>query len=65
MRREHQHAGLGLGFHGQRQVDRHLVAVEVGVKTGADQGVDLDGVAFNQHRLEGLDPHAVERRERG
>ena len=32
---QHQEAGFGLRFHGQRHVDSHLVAVEVGVEGGA------------------------------
>ncbi len=40
----------------------HLVAVEVGVEALAHQRVQLDGVALDQHRLEGLDAHAVQRR---
>src|SRR6185436_20393539 len=39
-----------------------LVAVEVGVERGADERVNLDGLAFDEHRLEGLDAEAVERR---
>ena len=58
--RQHQHPGLGLGLSRQGQVDGHLVAVEVGVEGGAHQGVDLDGLALDQHRLEGLDAQAVE-----
>ena len=46
----------------QRQVDGHLVAVEVGVEAFADQRVNLDGVAFDEHRLKRLDAHAVKRR---
>ena len=46
----------------QRHVDSHLVAVEVGVEGRADQRVDLDGGAFDQHRLESLDAEAVQRR---
>ena len=38
----------------------HLVAIEVGVKRGADQRMDLDGAAINQHRLKSLDAEAVE-----
>ena len=59
--REHQHPGLGLGLGRKGQVDGHLVAVEVGVEGGAHQRVDLDGLALDQHRLEGLDAEAVER----
>ena len=40
----------------------HLVAVEVGVERGADQRVQLDGLAFDQHGLERLDAEAVQRR---
>src|SRR6266849_133418 len=39
----------------------HLVAVEVGVKGGTHQRVQLDGAAFDQHRVEGLDAQAVQR----
>ena len=62
VRRHHQHVGLGLRLDRQRQVDRHLVAVEVGVVAGADERVDLDRVALDQHRLERLDTHAVQGR---
>ena len=43
-------------------MDRHLVAVEVRVERGAHERVDLDGLALDQHRLEGLDAESVERR---
>jgi len=43
-------------------VHRHLVAVEVGVVRGAHQRVQLDGLAFNEHRLERLDAKAMQRR---
>ena len=32
----------------------HLVAVEVGVESGTYQRMQLDGLAFDQHRLERL-----------
>ena len=38
----------------------HLVAVKVGVVGRADQGVQLDGLAFHQQRLKGLDAEAVQ-----
>ena len=62
VRRHQQRVGLDLRLDRQRQVDGHLVAVEVGVEALADQRVQLDGVAFHQHRLERLDAHAVQRR---
>jgi hypothetical protein len=32
-----------------------LVPVEVSVERRADEGVDTDGLSFDQHGLEGLD----------
>ena len=52
---------LGLRLRGQRQVHGHLVAVEVGVERGADERVDLDRLALDQHRLERLDAETVKR----
>ena len=52
--RHHQDAALELGLQRQRHVDRHLVAVEVGVEGGADQRVQLDRLALDEDRLEGL-----------
>ena len=59
---EHQDAGLRLGLGRQGHVNGHLVAVEVRVEGGAVQGVQLQGPAVHQHRLEGLDAQAVQRR---
>ena len=58
----HQHARFELGLEAQRDVHGHLVAVEVGVERRADQRVELDRLALDQHRLERLDAEAVERR---
>ena len=58
--RQHEDPALGLGLRRQGQVHGHLVAVEVGVERLADQRVDLDGLALDQHRLEGLDAEAVQ-----
>ena len=60
--RHHQDARLELRLQRQRHVHRHLVAVEIGVERGADQRVQLDRLALDQHRLEGLDAEAVQRR---
>ncbi len=62
VRREHEHAGLGLSLAGQRHVDRHLVAVEVGVEGRADQRVQVDSLALDQHRFKGLDGQTVQGR---
>jgi hypothetical protein len=62
VRREHQDARLGLRLRGERQVDGHLVAVEVGVEGVADERVDLDRLALDEHRLERLDAEAVQGR---
>ena len=59
---EHQELRLDLGLGRQRDVHGHLVAVEVRVEGRADEGMDLDGLSLDQHRLEGLDAEAVERR---
>lgn len=56
VRGQHQDACLSLGLRGQRQVDRHLVAVEVRVERAADQRVQLQGLALHQLRLEGWMP---------
>ena len=58
---EHHRASLVYRHGGQRHVDGHLVAVEVGVERRTDQRVQLDGAALNQHRLEGLDAETVQR----
>ncbi len=59
---QHEDAGLGLRLRAQRQVHSHLVAVEVRVERGAHQRVDLDGLALDQLRLEGLDAETVQGR---
>jgi hypothetical protein len=60
--RQHQGAGFHLRFERQRDVHGHLVAVEVGVERHADQRVQLNRLAFDQHRLESLDAETVQRR---
>jgi len=43
-------------------VHGHLVAVEVRVERVADERVDLDRLALDEHGLERLDAEAVQRR---
>ena len=40
----------------------HLVAVEVGVERGTHQRMELDGLAFDQHRLKSLDTKTMQGR---
>ena len=60
--RHHQRARFQLRLERQRHVHGHLVTVEVGVERGADQRMQLDRLAFDQHRLERLDAEAMQRR---
>ena len=59
---EHQDARLGLCLCRQRQMDSHLVTIEVGVVSRAGQRMQLQGMALGEDRLEGLDAEAVQRR---
>src|ERR1700751_4193979 len=40
----------------------HLVAVEIGIERGANERVQLDRFALDQHWFEGLNPETMERR---
>src|SRR5438105_3154841 len=59
--RDHQQPRLELTLERERHVHGHLVAVEVRVERRAHQRMDADRLAFHQHRLERLDPEAVQR----
>src|SRR5690554_808385 len=62
VRCKHQNASLGLGLDGQRQVDCHLVTIEVGVERGTHQRVKLNRLTLDELRLKGLDAQAVKGR---
>ena len=53
---------LDLRLDRKRQVNGHLIAVEIGVEPLANEGVDPDRVSLDEHWLERLDTHAVQRR---
>ena len=61
VRRQHQRGSFDLRFRRQRNVDGHLVTIEVGVERRAGERMQLDRLAFHQDRLEGLDTEAVQR----
>src|SRR3954447_4967661 len=62
VRAHHEHARLKLRLERERHMDRHLVAIEVRVEGRADEGMELDRLALDQHGLERLDAEAVQGR---
>ena len=58
----HDFRALPSARFGERHVDGHLVAVEVGVECGTHERVELDSVAFDEYRPECLDALAVQGR---
>ena len=62
MRSQHQHLSLQNSLITQRQVNGHLVTIEVGVERGTSQRVQLNSLTLDQFRLEGLDTQTVQRR---
>ena len=60
--RHHQGAGFQLRLDGKRHVHRHLVTVEVGVESRANQRVQLNRLALDEYRLEGLDAQSMQGR---
>ena len=57
-----EHAAFDLRFHGKRDMHGHLVTVEVSVVRGADEGMQTDGLAFNELGFESLDAQTVQGR---
>src|SRR5260370_16664421 len=51
-----------MGLLRERHMHRHLVTVEVGIEGRADQGMELNGASFNQHRFKSLNTQAMQRR---
>ena len=60
--RKHQEAGFRLCLCGEREVDSHLVTVEVRIERGTDQRVQLDGSALDEYRLKCLNAQTVQGR---
>ncbi len=62
IRRQQKETAFRLGFHGQRQMHRHLVAVKVGIISSTYQRMQLNRFTFYQNRLECLNSQSVKRR---
>ncbi len=60
--RKQQESAFRLGFHGQRKMHCHLVAVKVRVESGTHQRMQLDCLTFHQNGLKCLDAQPVQRR---
>ena len=58
--RKHQRVSFHLCFDRKRQVNRHLVTIEVRIESFADQRVKMDRVAFDKSRFERLNTHPVQ-----
>ena len=59
---KHEYLSFENGLVAQREVNSHLVAVEVGVERSTSQGVKLDCFTLNELGLEGLNTQTVKRR---
>ena len=59
VRAEHEELCLENGLIAERQVDCHLVTVEVGVECSTCERVELDGLSFDHLGLECLDAETV------
>ena len=60
VRGHHQNPSFDLRLYGKRDVDRHLIAVEIGVECRTHQGMKLNGLALDQHRFKRLHPESVQ-----
>ena len=58
---EHQNTGFRLSFGTQRNMDSHLVAVEVGVVRSTYQRMQTKRSSFHEDRLKGLNAETVKR----
>ena len=62
MNAQHQFPGFLDSRFGKRYMDSHLVAIKVGVEGRADQRMNLDSAAVDQHRLKCLNAETVQGR---
>src|SRR3989344_3715216 len=59
MKRQHEIFGLFLGSFGQRYVNCHLIAIEIGVVTGTNAGMNSYSRTFNKYGIKGLNTQFV------
>ena len=59
VRSEHKHLRFENSFVAEREVDSHLVTVEVRVEGGTGQRMELNSLTLDHLRLEGLDTETV------
>jgi hypothetical protein len=62
VRGHHQHPSLNLSLDAERQVNGHLIAVEVRVERDTNQRMQLNGFALSEDGFKGLQPETMERR---
>ena len=62
LRRRDQFRGFFLPRCRKREMNCHLIAVEVGVERRTNERVNLNRFSFDQNRLEGLNSESVQRR---
>src|SRR5436305_12891033 len=62
VRSEHQHARFQLRLDRQRNVHCHLVAVEVGVVSGANERVNANGFTLDKLRFKSMNRETVQSR---
>ncbi len=56
---KHKESCLSLCLSRKRNVNSHLVTVEVGVESRTNERMELNGTALNEYRLESLDTESV------
>ena len=60
--RKHKEACLSLCLRRKRNVNRHLVAVKIGIECGTDKRMELDGASLNKNRFKCLNRKTVKGR---
>ena len=56
----HEQPRFRLSFKGERNMYRHLIAVEVSIESRTNQRMKTNGFPFNEQRLESLNSQAMQ-----